>query len=102
MIGEPDLEKWTKWLTENLPVRFLSVDVKIESLFRGSSLMLAIMPVEIWTMLSVDGPSFNFITHVGSNNDESNNQLSLPYRPVTAPSEEENQPFSHFERKSLG
>lgn len=105
VIGEPDLEQWTKWLTKNIPSGVLSVDIKIESLFHGSSIILVTMPVEIWTMLPADDPSFNFIGHVASNNVlpelKSDIQSSLPFRPI-APSGEENQPFSHRQRKSLG
>ncbi|KAK2768785.1 hypothetical protein FQN54_000641 [Arachnomyces sp. PD_36] len=104
--GEPDLDKWKKWLTQNIPPEFLSVDIKIESVFRGSGdtfLLLVTMPVEVWTMLSADDPSFTFVGHVNTNNVlpqmESNLQHSL-WSP--RPSGQENQQLTQRKRKSLG
>lgn len=82
VVGEPDFDQWSKWLTKNLPVGVLC-----------------------WCDDRVGNPTFNFIAHVNSNNVlpqlESNIQSSLPFRPIP-PSGSENQPFSHSQRKSLG
>jgi hypothetical protein len=99
---EPDLQKWTSWLTKNIPPRVLSVDVKIESVYESSGLLLVTLPVEIWTTLDHNDLLFNFIAHVNSNNIlpqlESNIQFSLASLP---PSGRENQPFSYCYPKSL-
>lgn len=100
-----DLGNWKKWLVHNIPSEVVSVDVKIESVFKGSGVFLITVPVEIWTMLPSNDPSIRFVAHVSSNNIlpelEGPAQSTLPLRPPR-PADKENQPFSHHQGRSIG
>lgn len=101
----PDLQQWKDWLMKTIPPGVLSVDIKIESVYNGSGVILVTVPLEIWTMLDADDPAFKFVAHVVSNNIlpqlESSMPSALPYRPLP-PSGKENRSFGHQQRKSIG
>lgn len=63
-----DLTQWKEWLARNIPNSVLSTDITIEGAFRGSSLLVFTVPIEIWTMMPADDPSYTFVGHVTSHN----------------------------------
>lgn len=50
-----------EWLARNIPANVLSTKVTVEGAFRGSSLLLFTIPIEIWTMMPADDLSYIFI-----------------------------------------
>lgn len=86
-----DLTKWKDWLTRNLPPGILSTTVTVEGAFRGSSLLLFSIPIEVWTMMPAQDESYSFVGHVTSGNllnhlpmqisTPSGNENQLPERP---------------------
>ncbi|KAJ5098070.1 hypothetical protein N7532_005071 [Penicillium argentinense] len=103
-----DFTQWKEWLARNIPANVLSTKVTVEGAFRGSSLLLFTVPIEIWTMMPADDPSYTFIGHVTSHNllSQPPTQTSaltstLPMR-SGAPSGRENQPPRSPDRKPFG
>ncbi|KAL2813755.1 hypothetical protein BDW59DRAFT_167429 [Aspergillus cavernicola] len=106
--NQPDIEAWNDWVNTNIPPGIVSADIKIESVFKTSSIiMLVTVPLEIWTMLDRDDEAFSFVSHVLSHNTlptatAQSLQPPLPVRPPPDPQSSENTPPSHRYRKSLG
>ncbi|KAJ5146496.1 uncharacterized protein N7515_001060 [Penicillium bovifimosum] len=75
-----NLTEWKEWLTRHIPAHVLSAKVTIEGAFRGSSLLLFTVPVEVWTMMPANDPCYAFIAHV-----KSHNLLSQPLTQTTLP-----------------
>ncbi|GIJ99047.1 hypothetical protein Aspvir_001171 [Aspergillus viridinutans] len=100
----PDPTQWKEWLTRNIPASVLSAKVTIEGAFRGSSLLLFTVPVEIWTMMPANDPSYTFIGHVKSHIILSQQLTQTTTLPMRFPplSGGENQPPRGPDRKSLG
>ncbi|GFG25712.1 unnamed protein product [Aspergillus udagawae] len=100
----PDSTQWKEWLTRNIPANVISAKVTIEGAFRGSSLLLFTVPVEVWTMMPVNDPSYTFIGHVNSPNVLSQKLTQTTTLPMRFPplSGAENQPPRGPDRKSLG
>lgn len=103
-----DFTQWKEWLARNIPANVLSTKVTVEGAFRGSSLLLFTVPIEIWTMLPADDPSYTFIGHVTSHNllsrpptQTSTLTSTLPMH-SGAPSGRENQPPRSPDRKPFG
>ncbi|EAW18252.1 uncharacterized protein NFIA_081990 [Aspergillus fischeri NRRL 181] len=68
----PESTQWKEWMTRNVLDNVLSARFTIEGAFRGSSLLLFTVPVEVWTMMPANDPSYTFIGHVKSHNILSN------------------------------
>ncbi|KAL2861046.1 uncharacterized protein BJX67DRAFT_367326 [Aspergillus lucknowensis] len=101
----PDFTQWKEWLARNIPASVLSAEVTIEGAFQGSSLLLFTVPIEIWTMIPANDPSYTFIGHVKSHNllsqrlaQTSMLTSTLPMH-SSAPSGRENQPPRSPDRK---
>jgi hypothetical protein len=99
-----DFTQWKEWLTRHIPANVLSAKVTIEGAFRGSSLLLFTVPVEVWTIMPADDPSYTFIGHVKSHNVLSQRltqttMLPMHFAPLSG---RENQPQRSPDRKSFG
>lgn len=67
--NKPNLEAWRNWLSTHLPPGIVTADVKIESVFKASSIVVLVtVPVEIWTMLDMEDETISFASHVFSHN----------------------------------
>lgn len=102
--NKPNLEAWRGWLSTHLPPDIVTADVKIESVFKSSSIVVLItVPVEIWTMLDMEDETISFASHVFSHNILPElEQTQLPIRASPSPQSAENLPPAHHYRKSLG
>ncbi|GES58189.1 hypothetical protein ABOM_002868 [Aspergillus terreus] len=103
-VSESDINSWEKWLTTNIPPGILSVDVKVEAVFRGSGLLLVTIPVQLWTMLPAHGVAYSFVAHVTSSNTLPSMTRNLAIRPPPPSGQENRRPVqpSHNQRKSIG
>lgn len=103
----PNIEQWKKWLTTNVPSGIFDVEITIESLFRGSGVVLVTVPLEVWTTLPANEDAYTFVAHVTSNNVLPNFSSSLPSTSTMpqqshAPTGSENQPFSSQGKRQGG
>lgn len=101
---KPNLEAWRNWLSTHLPPGIVTADVKIESVFKSSSIVVLVtVPVETWTMLDMEDETISFASHVFSHNILPElEQSQLPIRPSPSSQGSENMPPAHHYRKSLG
>ncbi|OJI99193.1 hypothetical protein ASPVEDRAFT_148326 [Aspergillus versicolor CBS 583.65] len=102
--NKPNLEAWRNWLSTHLPPGIVTADVKIESVFKSSSIVVLVtVPVEIWTMLDMEDETISFASHVFSHNILPElEQSQLPIRPSPSSQGSENMPPAHHYQKSLG
>ena len=63
----PSVEQWAKWLKTHTPADIGDVEIELSGFYRaGSSMLLLVLPTEIWVALT--GDSYSFVGFVRTKN----------------------------------